>query len=167
MGFLLFAAFVGVPLLEIAVFIAVGGQIGLWPTLAIVILTAIAGTTLLRWQGFTTLYKAREQMARGEVPVAELFDGLCLIAAGALLLTPGFVTDAVGLLLFIPPVRRQVQRWLGTYLKARTTVYTNYGPGPNGPGPDGGPVIDGEFTEVDSDRDKIDGARRVSIESCF
>jgi UPF0716 protein FxsA len=116
MAAILFLAFIGVPLVEIAVFIKVGGWIGLWPTLAIIILTAFLGTTLLRRQGLATLARAQQEMAAGRMPVRELFDGVCVLAAGALLLTPGFVTDALGLALFIPAVRRTVGRWLWSIL---------------------------------------------------
>ena len=103
MAIVLLAAFILVPLIEIAVFIKVGGWIGLWPTLALIVLTAVLGTWQLRAQGIATLARARSQMERGVMPARELFDGLCLLVAGALLLTPGFVTDAMGGLLFVPP----------------------------------------------------------------
>lgn len=152
MGYILFALFVGVPLLEIAVFVAVGGQIGLWPTLGAVVATALAGSVLLRVQGLSTLYRAREHMERGELPVRELFDGVCLVFAGALLLTPGFVTDGVGLLLFLPPFRAAVRRGLASLFAARGGVHTFHGPGPDG-APPGGTTIDGDFTVVDEEED--------------
>lgn len=151
MGYILFALFVGVPLLEIAVFVAVGGQIGLWPTLGAVVATALAGSVLLRVQGLSTLYRAREHMERGELPVRELFDGVCLVFAGALLLTPGFVTDGVGLLLFLSPFRAAIRRGLASLVAARGAVHTFHGPddAPDG----GGTTIDGDFTVVDEDGD--------------
>ncbi len=156
MGYILFALFVGVPLLEIAVFVAVGGQIGLWPTLGAVVATALAGSVLLRVQGLSTLYRARDHMERGELPVRELFDGVCLVFAGALLLTPGFVTDGAGLLLFLPPFRAAVRRGLGSLFAARGSLHTFHSHGPGG-GPDGAPpggrTIDGDFTVVDEDGD--------------
>lgn len=167
MGYILFAIFVGIPLIEIAVFIRVGGLIGLWPTIAIVILTAALGSWLLRMQGFKTFVRAQESFQRGEMPVAELFDGLCLMIAGALLLTPGFVTDAIGFLLFIPPVRYFLVGYGWRFLQARGHVHvwssgSGSGRGPGGPSA-GGPVIDGEFKEVDGadrkapeERDKIE-----------
>lgn len=112
MGILLLAALILVPMAEIAVFIQVGGVIGLWPTLALVLLTAMAGSWQLRTQGLATLERARQQFERGVLPARELFDGLCLLVAGALLLTPGFVTDAAGLLLFLPPFRDLLRRLL-------------------------------------------------------
>ena len=117
------------PLIEIAVFIEVGGWIGLWPTIAIVILTAMIGTALLRAQGIATLNRARQQMDRGALPARELFDGLCLLFAGALLLTPGFVTDAVGFLLFVPPVRDSIRGFLRKHMDLHIQG-GGFGPGP-------------------------------------
>ena len=172
MGYILFALFVGVPLLEIAVFVAVGGEIGLWPTLGAVVATALAGSVLLRVQGLSTLYRAREHMERGELPVKELFDGVCLVFAGALLLTPGFITDGVGLLLFLPPFRAAIRRGLASLFAARGTVRTfrAHGPGggpdggshgSGGPAPPGGKTIDGDFTVVNEDDDNPPRRRTV------
>ena len=105
MGFAILLAFIAIPLLEIAVFIEVGGFIGLWWTLVIVVATAFAGTYMLRRQGLATLRRAQDNMAEGRKPLREVFDGLCLLIAGALLLTPGFVTDLAGALLLMPPMR--------------------------------------------------------------
>lgn len=156
MGYILFAIFVGIPLIEIAVFIRVGGLIGLWPTIAIVILTAALGSWLLRMQGFKTLVRAQQSFERGEMPVAELFDGLCLLVAGALLLTPGFVTDIIGFLLFIPPVRVFLVGHVWRFMQARSHVHvwtSQSGPPRDAGGPPGGgPVIEGEFKEIDDGR---------------
>jgi len=148
MAILVLAAFIGVPLLEIAVFIQVGGWIGLWPTLALVILSAVLGTWELRAQGLATLARARAVIDAGEVPAHEIFDGVCLLAAGALLLTPGFVTDALGLLLFIPAVRAYLRTLLGRHLRAKvqTRVVVN-GEDVGGHRP-GGRVIDGDYRDV-------------------
>lgn len=105
MGFIILLAFIAIPLIEIAVFIQVGDVIGLWWTLAIVIATALGGTYMLRRQGLATLRRAQANMAEGRMPLREVFDGLCLLIAGALLLTPGFVTDLAGALLLLPPIR--------------------------------------------------------------
>ena len=96
MAFLLLIAFIATPIIEIAVFIEVGGRIGLWSTIGIVILTAVIGTAMLRQQGISVLFRIQENLNANRMPVRELFDGVCLVAAGALLLTPGFVTDAIG-----------------------------------------------------------------------
>ena len=141
---------IGVPIIEIAVFIEVGGRLGLWPTLATIILTAMAGTALLRQQGLATLQRVHESLEANRFPMAEVFDGLCLLVAGALLLTPGFVTDAAGLLLFVPAVRVALRRAFGRYLVAsgRLDAWTEK-PGPFASGGGGGDtVIDGEFHEV-------------------
>ena len=141
---------IGVPIIEIAVFIEVGGRLGLWPTLATIILTAMAGTALLRQQGLATLQRVHESLEANRFPMAEVFDGLCLLVAGALLLTPGFVTDAAGLLLFVPAVRVALRQAFGRYLVAsgRLDAWTEK-PGPFASGGGGGDtVIDGEFHEV-------------------
>lgn len=151
MGLILLLAMIGVPILEIAVFIEAGERIGLWPTLGAVILTAVVGTALMRFQGLSTIARARESLDAGQLPVAEVFEGICLLIGGALLLTPGFVTDAVGFLLLIPPVRLVLRRWCQSYLiDARRVRMWSDVPPPD-PGSAGGrssPVIDGEFEEV-------------------
>ncbi len=169
MAILLLALFIAVPVIEIALFIEIGGWIGLWPTIAIVVLTAFAGTTLLRLQGLAVLRRVQESAARNELPVAEVFDGFCLLVAGILLLTPGFFTDALGFLLFLPPFRRIAGRavWGWMVRSGRVSVAGGGfggGPGPEaGSGPAGGrggrgPVIEGEYEEVDPEsrnRDRI------------
>lgn len=105
MGKFIFVAFVGVPILEIAIFIQVGGWLGVMPTVGLILLTAITGTLLLRQQGLATLARAQAAMGQGEMPIGEVVHGLFLLIAGVLLLTPGFATDIVGLLLFLPAVR--------------------------------------------------------------
>src|SRR5512134_1583856 len=105
MGGLMLVLFIVIPILEIAVFIQVGKWIGLWPTLAGIVMTALIGVALVRHQGFSVLRKAQDSVGEGRFPVAEVFDGLCLFIAGALLLIPGFLTDIVGFLLLIPPLR--------------------------------------------------------------
>ena len=107
--FILFAAFVTVPVIEIALFIQVGGLIGLWPTLLTVVLTAFIGTTLLRMQGLKVLADAQNTLNQGGMPIEPAIHGVFLLISGLTLLTPGFMTDAIGLILFIPPVRL----WLG------------------------------------------------------
>ena len=128
MALLLLAAFIGVPLIEIAVFIQVGDQIGLGATLALVVLTAVLGTWQLRRQGLATVNRVREQLDRGVMPAQELFDGVCLLFAGALLLTPGFVTDTIGFLLFLAPFRALLRRAIGS----RIARYESTGQSPSG-----------------------------------
>ena len=153
MGLLLLAAFILVPLIEIAVFIEIGGVIGLWPTLALILLTAMLGSWQLRAQGLATLNRARSQMEQGVMPARELFDGLCLLVAGALLLTPGFVTDAAGALLFVPPLRDVLRRAIGRRLaeSTETRVYRDGREVHPGRG-----VIDGEYEDVSDQGDPDD-----------
>ncbi len=110
--------FLAVPLTEIAVFVLVGSKIGVLPTIGLVILTAVAGSILLRWQGFNALARIQKELAAHRVPGKEMVQGVMILLAGFLLLTPGFVTDTLGLLLFIPPVRDAVWR----FLSARVNV---------------------------------------------
>lgn len=116
------------PLLEIAGFVVVGSEIGVLPTIGLVILSAVAGSLLLRWQGFGALTRIRAQIEAGNPPGRELAHGLMIMFAGVLLLIPGFITDIVGLLLFIPAVRELAWR----YLKNRMTIVTRFGAGARG-----------------------------------
>lgn len=97
--------FLVVPLTEIAVFVLVGGQIGVLATIGLVIATAVLGTILLRIQGFGVMERIRRSVDAGEVPGRELVHGVMILVAGVLLLTPGFVTDTLGFLLFVPAIR--------------------------------------------------------------
>ena len=173
MGLIILAAFIAVPLIEIGLFIQVGDQIGLWPTIFIVVITAIIGTALLRHQGLSALRRLQTAMDAGEPPLGPVFDGFCLLAAGALLLTPGFFTDAIGFLLFTPPLRAALRGFLGRRIQvqgANSSAHF-YGPGarPGASGPAGpqapGDVIDGDWQDVTpkgpaktlgSDADKTD-----------
>ena len=152
MALLLFLGFLLTPLVEIGVFIQVGGWLGLWPTLALVVATAVAGTWLLRLQGLGTLARARAALARGEPPVAELFDGACLLLAGALLLTPGFVTDELRALLLVPALRRLLLARLARHFATRAEFHASgFGRAPGTGAAGGGATIEGEFHEVDPD----------------
>lgn len=116
----LFALFVGIPLIEIALFIKVGGLIGLWPTLAIVVLTAFLGTAMIRSQGVMALNELRSSLNELRDPTEPLAHGAMILLAGALLLTPGFFTDTVGFLLLIPAVRRAVYRYMRQRMEIRS-----------------------------------------------
>ncbi len=108
----LFVIFVLVPLIEIALFIQVGGWLTLWPTLAIVVATAVVGTALVRRQGVQVLHSAQKALDELGDPLAPLAHGAMILFAGALLLTPGFLTDAVGFALLVPAVRVALLRWV-------------------------------------------------------
>ncbi len=105
------------PLLEIAGFVLVGRQIGVLPTLGLVIATGIAGSILLRIQGFGVMSRIRTELEAGRNPSRELAHGVMIMAAGILLLIPGFVTDILGILLFLPPLRDFVWRQLRTRIR--------------------------------------------------
>jgi len=142
----LFILFLAVPLIEIALFIQVGGAIGLWPTLAIVILTAFLGTRLIRSQGVLAMGQVRSSINEMRDPTEPLAHGAMILFSGALLLTPGFFTDAVGFALLVPAIRSAVY----SYIRARVNVqgFSTSSSAPHGPDLGGG-VIDGEFEEVD------------------
>lgn len=105
---LLFLLFLIVPVVEIYLLIEVGSRIGAASTVLLIILTAMLGAFLLRIQGITTLARVQQSLDQGELPATELIGGLMLLLAGALLLTPGFFTDAVGFICLIPDIRNRV-----------------------------------------------------------
>lgn len=100
--------FMLVPIVEMWILIEVGGWIGALPTIGLVVVTATLGLSLLKRQGLSTLLSARQKMNEGSIPATELVSGVMLAVGGALLLTPGFVTDTVGFVLLIP----QTRQWL-------------------------------------------------------
>jgi UPF0716 protein FxsA len=112
--------FIAIPLIEIGLFIQIGGLIGLWPTLAIVVITAILGTWLVRQQGAHALMQLRSSFEALNDPTEPLAHGAMILFAGALLLTPGFFTDALGFALLIPPVRRAVFAYLARRVKVQS-----------------------------------------------
>lgn len=144
----LFLAFLAVPLIEIALFIQIGGLIGLWPTLAIVVLTAILGTSLVRTQGALAMNDLRRSFGTLSDPSEPLAHGAMILFSGALLLTPGFFTDFLGFALLVPGVRRAVFR----YIRSRMSVQTfQMGADPRQSqyaAPHNKDVIDGEFEEI-------------------
>ncbi len=172
---LLVMVFIGLPLLEVAVFIEVGGAIGVWPTIGATVATALAGSLLLRAQGLAALTRARAQMDQGQLPAREMFEGVCLILAGALLLVPGFVTDALGLLLFIPPLRELLRLLIARNIAAKAArgearifvdgVEIDPRSGPRRPGDRRGDVIDGDYKDLsgskDDDEPPQQGTRRI------
>ena len=141
--FLLF--FVGAPLVELYLLIEVGSEIGAIPTIALSVFTALLGGALVRMQGFAVLFRAQSQMANKEVPALELVEGVMLLLVGLALLLPGFITDAIGFLLLIPPLRRWlIVRWL----KSRGTLRP--APGASGRAETRSErIIEGEFRRDD------------------
>ncbi len=141
----LFLLFVAVPLIEIALFIKLGGILGLWATLGIVIATAFLGTWLVRTQGLAAMNQLRGSFSEMRDPSEPLANGAMILFAGALLLTPGFFTDGVGFLLLFPPFRSATFRYFKARVKVQSFTTENSRPRHQNPGPD---IIEGEFTEV-------------------
>lgn len=152
MPLLLFLAFVAVPIAEIALIIQVGGLIGLWPTVALIVLTAALGTMMVRAQGFAVLQRIRENMETGVFPARALLDGAALLLGGVLLLLPGFVTDAIGLLLLVPATRGLIGRALWAWIAGATGRRARRHGGRDA-------VIDAEFHEIPPERLEDDRRR--------
>lgn len=119
----LFILFIVMPIAEIAVLIQVGGAIGGWTTIGIVILTAFIGTAMLRQQGIATLNKAQLRMQNGEMPAEQMLEGLLLLIGGVLLLTPGFITDFFGFCTLVPISRRFLAAKLSAGALANMNVF--------------------------------------------
>ena len=141
--------FILIPIIEIGLFIQVGGVIGLWPTLAIVVLTAIIGTTMLRKQGISTMARLQSSMQTGKNPVDPMVHGALILVSGVLLLTPGFFTDGVGFLLLFPPIRAALIKWGASKILGRGFVSMNQ-TGQTRQSDDN-TVLNGEFSIVDDD----------------
>ncbi len=135
-----------IPVVEIAAFIIVGDVIGLWPTLLMILVTAVLGTILLRRQGLALFAQMRREMDAGRVPARELADAVMLLAAGILLLTPGFVTDTIGFALFLPPVRAAIRSFVASRVRVvgpgGVDVGDVMGRATRSPRNEDGPVVD-------------------------
>ena len=154
MGLVLLLVMIGVPIAEIATLIKVGGYLGLVPTIGIVILTAFIGAALLRWQGLAIFYSAQECLRQNRFPVDEVFDGLCLILAGTLLLAPGFITDTAGLLLFAPPLRVLLRWLMARQFVAYGHIQMETPSARVNPNSDDATVIDGECDDLTAAREE-------------
>jgi UPF0716 protein FxsA len=140
---ILAALFIGLPLVETYLFIKVGAAIGAWPTIGLLILSAVVGAALLRAQSVATVRRARASLARDELPAFELLEGLALIAAAALLMTPGFLTDLLGFVCLWPTTRRALLRFVAPRLRILTSVKGRRPESYNAPGDR---IIEGEYT---------------------
>jgi UPF0716 protein FxsA len=153
---LLLLLFIVVPLVELYVIIQVGQAIGALPTIALLLLDSIVGSLLLRSQGRTAWRRFNEAIGGGRVPAREVADGAMVIFGGALLLTPGFVTDILGALFLLPPTRALLRRLLGRAAARRVVVATPFGTmrrGRRSPPPGSGQDWDVEGSAHDVDRD--------------
>lgn len=162
-------AFIVIPIAELLLLFEVADLIGGLATLGLVIVTAFVGFNVLRIQGFSTLNRANQRMAGGELPGQEIVEGLLLAFAGALLLTPGLITDSIGFALLTPPIRRRLaarmmRNGTGFFVRGMRGKGPAFGAGfrggrSNGPGKSGGDTIDGEIVdrEGDSKQAKLSG----------
>lgn len=140
--------FTTVPLVELALLLWIGARIGVLPTVVLILVTGVAGAALARHQGLAAWRRFQRALAEGRLPGREVVEGLLILLAGAVLLTPGVLTDAAGFLLLVPPVRRWIVRRAEARLRTRAVVA---GSGAEAPGPraDGDEVIDAEFEILD------------------
>ena len=119
-------AFIAVPIIEIALFIQVGGFLGLWPTIALVLITAFAGASLVRSQGLMTLMSVQQRVQQGELPAQQILEGVMLAVAGVLLLTPGFMTDFMGMMVLLPKPRAKIAQYLMTKMVVSTQFQSGF-----------------------------------------
>ncbi|UPR28801.1 membrane protein FxsA [Vibrio crassostreae] len=167
---ILLLLFIFVPIIEIGLFIQVGGFFGLWPTIALVLITAFVGASLVRSQGIQTLMSVQGRLQQGEMPAQQILEGVMLAVAGVLLLTPGFMTDALGMLVLLPAPRAMIAKKM-----MEKMVVTNmsggfhaggqagFGQSPFGQDPfnrdpsdqsKDGNTFEGEFEKKDDDNDR-------------
>ena len=167
---ILLLLFIFVPIIEIGLFIQVGGFLGLWPTIALVLITAFVGASLVRSQGIQTLMSVQGRLQQGEIPAQQILEGVMLAVAGVLLLTPGFMADALGMLVLLPAPRAMIAKKM-----MEKMVVTNmsggfhaggqagFGQSPFGQDPfnrdpsdqsKDGNTFEGEFEKKDDDNDR-------------
>ena len=145
--------FIAVPIAELAVIIQVGQAIGIWWTIGLLIADSLLGSWLMRHQGRASWRRFNEAVAGGRVPTREVLDGALVIFGGALLLTPGFLTDILGLVLLVPPTRAIVRAMLARRLTVRMVAAANRPRAPH--------AYDVEGTAVDVDPDRIEHRREA------
>lgn len=147
-----------VPFVELALLVWIGDRIGFLPTVALILVTGVLGASLARLQGLATWARFRRALEAGRLPGTELIEGLMILVAGAVLLTPGILTDLVGFTLLIPAARRALVRWAEPRIRSRVSVRRSGAGGATGPAafrnrPSAdGEVIDAEFEVVEHDR---------------
>jgi len=149
--------FLGLPIAEIIVFIQAGEQFGLWPTIGVVVLTAVLGAILVQHQGLRTFSRAQIKLKRGEIPMGEVFTGLCLLVGGLLLLTPGFLTDLAGFTLLVPKVRSFIGGGILQMLSRQSTFHvdTKSHAQTSGRQTADRTIINGDYSEVKEEPDRL------------
>lgn len=140
-GMRLILLFVVVPAIELMLLIEIGQVIGTLPTFGLILVTGLAGSALARTQGLSVWRKFQARLSAGRMPGDELIDGLIILVSGALLLTPGVLTDIVGLAGLIPLTRRLIRKPLSAFVRQRFTLYTP---------PGNHPISDAEWTVDDN-----------------
>ncbi|MFZ3409778.1 FxsA family protein [Vibrio chagasii] len=167
---ILLLLFIFVPIIEIGLFIQVGGFLGLWPTIALVLITAFVGASLVRSQGIQTLMSVQGRLQQGEMPAQQILEGVMLAVAGVLLLTPGFMTDALGMLVLLPAPRAMIAKKMMEKMVVKNMSggfhaggQAGFGQSPFGEDPfnrdpfdqsKGGNTFEGEFEKKDDDNDR-------------
>ena len=160
---ILVTLFIGVPILEISLLLKVSGAIGGFKTILFVVFTAILGAYLVKQQGLATLAKFQQQANSGQLPAQAMLEGIALLFAGAVLLTPGFFTDAIGFALLVPLFRQQLISYLvnsgkivsyGQQANSQSPFHTYSGsPSHSNPNHSNSSVIEGEYTDP-ADKEK-------------
>ncbi len=141
--------FLLVPLLEVFLLLKIGGIIGAWATIGLIVLTAIIGAVMLKQQGLATLQRLQRSVDQGQLPGLALLEAMFLLVGGVLLLTPGFFTDAVGFACLIPPVRQAMAGWLLS--RSSVVVHSMRSHGHPRRPPAGGRIIEGDYTAKDDE----------------
>ncbi len=162
--------FVLIPVVELSVLIRVGEVLGSWNTVALVILTAVVGVSLVRSQGLSTLMSVQKKLAAGEAPGQEIVEGMMLAMAGILLLIPGFVTDLIGLILLTPITRAPLARYFYQRMQLKVVAGAQFRAGANPFEPphqrgQGGDVFEGEFERKADPSDKRPESHQLGGES--
>ncbi|WP_020683137.1 FxsA family protein [Marinobacterium rhizophilum] len=152
----LFLLFIVIPIIEISLLINVGQAIGAWYTVGLVLLSAFIGVNMLRHQGLSTLARAQQRLDAGEIPAGEMVEGIVLAVGGALLITPGFVTDVIGFCCLVPYTRQLLAKALVSRFtivaashRRTTFVDPDFQPGPSARRPD--PRVDGKGDTIDGE----------------
>ena len=151
--------FIVVPFIEIMLLLKVSDQIGALYTIGLVLFTAILGVNLLKRQGFSTLLRFQDRLKSGEIPAQEIVEGMMIAFAGALLLTPGFLTDTIGFTLLLPPIRRRIAKRI---LRSGNVMFMGGGFGQQGgfqyrrSQSDDGETFDGEYRNESDPKPSIE-----------
>lgn len=159
--------FIIVPIVELSLLVRIGARIGGLPTIALVIVTGVVGAALARWQGMGVIRQMKAELGQGHLPATSMVDGAIILVAGLLLITPGVLTDLVGLLLLLPPVRALVRGQVGERVKRaveqQRVHVTSFGGPFRGPGggpfgdPTAGPFVDtGDGVIIDGESEPVE-----------